>query len=151
MRRVRSPVTRALAVATALAVAQCSGDNDYVCDQTAAAIVLPTSGTSISLRGRACVEGADGFVPIFGVFVASQDSSTALVRLSVVDSVTGAEVSVSEFPRIGLEVTPLHCDKGVVITVENMEPASKEPLTALVWFEADVEEFSRCEVSLEAL
>lgn len=132
-----------------VALAHCSYDGDFICDRTGAAIVLPAPGDTITLRGRACVGGAEGSVPMVGVVVEGEDLGMALVGLSVMDSVNGLEVEGLEFPGIRLEFAPSHCDEGLVITIENMEPADSEPLTAWVWIGAEAEKYDRCDVSLE--
>lgn len=135
-----------LAAAVPVALARCS--YSFECDRTTAAIVLPEPGDTIVLRGRACVEAADGFTPAAGVYVDGEGGAAAAVRLSVLDPVSGTDVVMDpSYPGADLEVAAVHCDEGITITIEN---TSSTTVTGLVWLTADVEEHDRCDVFLEA-
>ena len=129
--------------------ADCAVNPNYECDRTGAAIVL-APGDTISLLGRACFEGTDGYMPGGIVIVEGEDFETAPVRISVMDSMTGTEIGGADAGQFGLYFAPSHCDEGFVITVENTMPAYTGPLTAFVLLVAGVEEFDRCEVFVEA-
>jgi hypothetical protein len=145
--RLSSCVVAVAMVVMVAALAHCAWDGDFECDRMGAAIVLPAPGDTITLRGRACIEGATGSVPMVGVVVDGEGHGTAMVRLSVMDPVNGTEVADPEFSGIGLAFTPSHCDEGFVITIES---TASEPLTAWVWIGAEAEKYDRCDVYLGA-
>jgi hypothetical protein len=130
------------AVLVPLALTECIVS--FTCDTTHAVFVLPKPGDEIVLRGRACVEGAEWVGPT-RVYVLEEEGEPR-VRLSIADPVSGPNVDASG--RSEIEFAPVHCSEGLLIELESTA-SSDSPVTGVLVFEAQADEYDDCEVALE--